>query len=167
MRAEGLEPFRRRIVRSAPFLDGRVEEIQSWDDVKLLGVSIDRLERWSRPGLLAIGDAAHAMSPVGGVGINLAVQDAVAAARILGPLLKAGTLRDADLQKVQARRSWPTRFTQRLQIFIQDHLLTRALAEDGKNFKPPWFLRLFGVFPALRRIPARLIGLGVRPEHVH
>jgi 2-polyprenyl-6-methoxyphenol hydroxylase-like FAD-dependent oxidoreductase len=148
-----------------PWLGTRVEEIASWDDVKLLTVAVDRLKRWHRSGLLCIGDAAHAMSPIGGVGVNLAVQDAVAAANILAEPLRAGAVDDDLLAKVQARREFPTRVTQRIQLLMQDRVIRNVLAERGE-LKPPLFVKLLRRFPILRRIPARLLGLGVRPEHI-
>lgn len=162
----GLEAFRGEIVEVAPFLADRVEELQSWDDVKLLTVAVDRLRTWHRPGLLCIGDAAHAMSPVGGVGINLAIQDAVAAANVLAGPLREGEPSPAQLARVQRRRQFPTWATQRLQVLIQDRLIRRALRSTGRP-QLPWVLRLLRRFPRLRRLPARLIGMGFRPEHVH
>ena len=132
----------------------------------MLTVAVNRLERWHRPGLLCIGDAAHAMSPIGGVGVNLAVQDAVAAANILWQPLRAGTLSENDLDFVQERREFPTRVTQRMQVFVQDKVVDRALGA-GKSLEAPLPLRLMARFELLRRIPARLVGMGVRPEHVH
>jgi len=165
VRHRGLPAFREGVARVLPFVADRVAELVDWEQIKLLTVRVDRLQRWYRPGLLCIGDAAHAMSPVGGVGINLAIQDAVAAANILfGPLLE-NRLSIDDLKKVQQRRDWPTRVTQRLQLMIQKRLIARALASD-ERFTPPLFVRLLAAFPPLRRIPARLIGMGVRPEHV-
>jgi 2-polyprenyl-6-methoxyphenol hydroxylase-like FAD-dependent oxidoreductase len=164
-RAEGLPRFRETIASLVPWLRDRVEELTGWDDVKLLTVKVDRLRRWHRPGLLCIGDAAHAMSPIGGVGINLAIQDAVATANRLAPVLRRGAPTEADLHAVQRRREWPTKMTQRVQVFLQDRLITRALAGTlGKKLPLP--LRLLGRFPFLRRIPARLLGVGFRPEHV-
>jgi 2-polyprenyl-6-methoxyphenol hydroxylase-like FAD-dependent oxidoreductase len=142
-----------------------VQEVHGWEDVKLLTVTVDRLRTWWRPGLLCLGDAAHAMSPIGGVGINLAVQDAVAAANILGPHLLRGRLRTGHLRRLQRRREWPTRATQRLQLLLQDRMIRPVLAASGP-LRPPWLLRLLGRLPFLRRITARLIGLGLRPEHV-
>jgi 2-polyprenyl-6-methoxyphenol hydroxylase-like FAD-dependent oxidoreductase len=165
VRRRGLEAFREAVAESAPFLRDRVGELRSWDDVKLLTVVVDRLRRWYRPGLLCIGDAAHAMSPIGGVGINLAVQDAVAAANLLAAPLRDGRLTAEDLRRVQRRREFPTRLTQRLQVLIQDRVISRVLA-GRKQLSLPWPLRLLRRFPVLRRIPARLIGLGFRPEHV-
>ena len=165
LRRNGLDAFRAEIVSVVPFLSDRVAEITSWDKVKLLTVKIDRLRQWHRPGLLCIGDAAHAMSPVGGVGINLAIQDAVAAANILAEPLRRGTPSAADLQAVQRRRELPTRITQRVQVFIQERVLFRTL-KGGAPARLPLVARLLNAFPVLRRIPARLVGLGFRPEHV-
>ena len=166
LRRRGLPAFRAAIAELKPSLADRVTELQSWDDVKLLTVTVDRLKRWYRPGLLCIGDAAHAMSPVGGVGINLAIQDAVAAANILSRPLRDGAVTEAVLRKVQARREWPTRMTQALQIFIQRRVITSVLALKTTP-KPPFLVKLLDRVPWLRRIPARLIGMGFRPEHVH
>jgi 2-polyprenyl-6-methoxyphenol hydroxylase-like FAD-dependent oxidoreductase len=163
--SEGLEAFRRRVVEMSPFLVDRVGELKSFDDVKLLSVAVDRLRKWWRPGLMCIGDAAHAMSPIGGVGINLAVQDAVAAANRLAEPLRRGAVRDADLQAVEERRAPPVRFTQWLQLMIQRQIVSRVLQSERRP-KPPAFLKLFRAFPVLRRIPARLLGVGVRPERV-
>jgi 2-polyprenyl-6-methoxyphenol hydroxylase-like FAD-dependent oxidoreductase len=157
--------FRRMILALSPWLTERVNELKSWDDVKLLTVALDRLPQWSRPGLLCIGDAAHAMSPIGGVGINLAVQDAVAAANILAEPLRAGALTPDHLARVQARREWPTRVTQRIQLIIQNRVIRRVLAGTERP-KPPFVVKLLDWFPALRGIPARVIGIGVRPEHI-
>jgi 2-polyprenyl-6-methoxyphenol hydroxylase-like FAD-dependent oxidoreductase len=165
VKSEGLEAFRSRVVDMSPFVADRVGELKSWDDIKLLSVTVDRLKKWWRPGLLCIGDAAHAMSPIGGVGINMAVQDAVAAAnRLVGPL-RVGKVTDADLQAIEQRRTPPVKFTQWLQLTIQRRIISRVLASHDRP-KPPLFFKLFGVFPPLRRIPARLIGIGIRPEHV-
>jgi 2-polyprenyl-6-methoxyphenol hydroxylase-like FAD-dependent oxidoreductase len=164
LRAKGLQEFRGTVAELAPFVTDRVGEIQKWDALKLLTVLVDRLPRWYRPGLLCIGDAAHAMSPVGGVGINLAIQDAVAAANILSTPLRADRLTTDHLERVQRRRELPTRITQRLQIIVQKRVITRVLS--GSKFSPPFFLRLIARFPFLSRIPARLIGIGFRPEHV-
>ncbi|MBV9783732.1 MAG: FAD-dependent oxidoreductase [Acidisphaera sp.] len=165
IRRSGLSAFREEIVRLAPYLGDRVAELRDWEEIKLLTVAVDRLARWYRPGLLCIGDAAHAMSPIGGVGINLAVQDAVAAARILAPALHAGAPDLRILRQVQRRREFPTRATQRLQLFIQNRGIRRVL---GSRRTPGLALplRLLRRWPVLRRIPARLIGLGFRPEHV-
>jgi 2-polyprenyl-6-methoxyphenol hydroxylase-like FAD-dependent oxidoreductase len=166
VKAKGLEAFRDSVVQMSPFLADRVGELKSWDDIKLLSVTVDRLQKWWRPGLLCIGDAAHAMSPVGGVGINMAVQDAVAAANRLAAPLKAGKVSDDDLRAVQERRTLPVRFTQWLQLTIQKRLISRVLASQQRP-KPPLLFKLFGIFPFLRRIPARLLAIGIRPEHVH
>jgi 2-polyprenyl-6-methoxyphenol hydroxylase-like FAD-dependent oxidoreductase len=165
LRRGGLDAFRAEIVSVVAFLSDRVGEIRSWEDVKLLTVKVDRLPQWHRPGLLCIGDAAHAMSPVGGVGINLAIQDAVAAANILWEPLQRGAPSAADLQAVQRRRELPARITQRVQVFVQEHVLFRTL-KSGVPTKLPLLVKLLNRFPALRRIPARLVGLGFRPEHV-
>jgi 2-polyprenyl-6-methoxyphenol hydroxylase-like FAD-dependent oxidoreductase len=165
IRRSGLDAFRADISEIAPFVQDRLRELTSWDDVKLLTVAVDRLRRWYRPGLLCIGDAAHAMSPIGGVGINLAIQDAVAAANVLTEPLLAGTVRATDLRKVQRRREFPTRFTQSLQVMIQNRVIHRVLTSQ-QQLSLPWALRLLQMFPCLRSVPARLIGMGVRPEHV-
>jgi len=166
IRAKGLEAFRAALAKALPIARyGRADELKSWDDIKLLTVTVDRLKTWHRAGLLMIGDAAHAMSPVGGIGINLAIQDAVAAANILARPLATGTLTEADLAAVQTRRMWPTRLTQALQIAIQRNVIGKALTTD-KPFRAPWLLRTMLAAPGLRTIPTRLIGLGVRPEHV-
>jgi 2-polyprenyl-6-methoxyphenol hydroxylase-like FAD-dependent oxidoreductase len=167
MKAAGLPAFRQEIVRAAPELADRVEAIETWDDVKLLTVTIDRLQKWWRPGLLCIGDAAHAMSPLGGVGINLAIQDAVAAANVLAAPLRAGKLSTEDLARVQRRRRWPTRVTQGVQVFLQDQVIRRVLeASLDETIGVPWPIRALQRWPSLQRIPARLVGLGARPEHV-
>jgi 2-polyprenyl-6-methoxyphenol hydroxylase-like FAD-dependent oxidoreductase len=163
--SEGLEAFRGQVVEMSPFLADRVGELKTWNDVKLLSVTVDRLKKWWRPGLLCIGDAAHAMSPIGGVGINMAVQDAVAAANRLANPLRAGRVIDEDLRAVEERRTLPMRFTQWLQLTIQKRIISRVL-ETRERPKPPSFFKLFNSFPALRGIPARLIGIGIRPEHV-
>lgn len=165
IRQKGIEQFREEIVRLEPFLRDRVQELRNWDDVKLLTVAVERLRRWSRPGLLCIGDAAHAMSPIGGVGINLAIQDAVAAANILGPKMFRGTPAESDLQEVQRRRTFPTRATQRLQTVIQNKVIWPVLGSE-KPLSLPWALKLLQGWPILRRIPARIVGVGFRPEHV-
>jgi len=165
IRRRGLDAFREELSTIAPFVRDRVGEIQSWDDVKLLTVVVDRLRRWYRPGLLCIGDSAHAMSPVGGVGINLAIQDAVAAANILAAPLSEGRVTTTHLRRVQRRREFPTRVTQRIQVLIQDRIISRVLA-GRKQLSLPWPMRLLRRFPMLQRIPARLVGLGIRPEHV-
>jgi len=165
LRRQGLAAFRTAVVALNAKLADRVQAIGSWDDVKLLTVTVDRLQRWYREGLLCIGDAAHAMSPIGGVGINLAIQDAVAAANILWRPLREDSVHEADLRKVQERREWPTRATQRLQLFIQDRVISNVLALKTRPASP-FAVKLLNWVPLLRRIPARLIGLGFRPEHV-
>lgn len=161
----GLEAFRQEVARCAPFLSDRTQEITTWDEVKLLSVKVDHLRTWHRDGLLCIGDAAHAMSPIGGVGINLAIQDAVAAANLLAPELIEGSLQAEDLAAVQKRRETPARMTQRLQIFLHKHMLERIF-DSPDAIPPPLPLRLAEKFPRLRRLTARTIGVGFRPEHV-
>ena len=165
LKQRGLEMFRQDLVSIAPFLRDRVEEIRDWARVKLLTVAVDRLTRWYREGLLCIGDAAHAMSPVGGVGINLAIQDAVAAANILAGRLSEKHVSIPDLHRVQERRLLPTRMTQAMQVFVQKRVLSRALGTTLTG--APWFLKLFRWFPILQRIPGYLVGIGFRPEHVN
>ena len=165
LRERGLEPFRQSVAQLAPFAADRVGELREWDAIKLLTVRVDRVRQWYRPGLLCIGDAAHAMSPVGGVGINLAIQDAIAAANLLAAPLRADRVTVEDLRRVQRRREWPTRVTQRFQIFAQNRVIGRVLG-SADQLSPPFLLRLLARFPFLSRIPARLIGIGVRPEHV-
>ena len=165
IRKRGIEQFRADIANLEPVLRDRVSELRDWNDLSLLTVRVDHLTRWWRPGLLCIGDAAHAMSPVGGVGINLAIQDAVAAANILAAKLAAGSPRDQDLQAVQRRRQFPTRATQWLQVLIQNNVISRILS-GSRNLAVPWPLKLMQRWPWLRRIPARMIGIGFRPEHV-
>jgi 2-polyprenyl-6-methoxyphenol hydroxylase-like FAD-dependent oxidoreductase len=165
VRGRGLASFREEIAQLAPYLRDRTGELGDWSDIKLLTVSVDRLRQWYRPGLLCIGDAAHAMSPVGGVGINLAIQDAVAAANILAPHLQQGPVSERDLRAVQQRREFPTRATQRIQIAVQKRVIGRVLASTRK-VSAPLIVRLLRLMPFLTRLPARLIGLGVRPEHV-
>jgi 2-polyprenyl-6-methoxyphenol hydroxylase-like FAD-dependent oxidoreductase len=160
----GLHQFRATVGDMSPFTRGRLEEIESWDKVKLLTVAVDRLRRWCRSGLLCIGDAAHAMSPIGGVGINLAVQDAVAAANILAAPLRRKTVTIETLDSVQERREFPTRFTQRLQIVLQNNIIGPALR--GERPKAPFFMKALQ-WPLLRRIPGRVMALGIRPEHIH
>jgi 2-polyprenyl-6-methoxyphenol hydroxylase-like FAD-dependent oxidoreductase len=165
VKREGIDAFRDRVVELSPFVRDRIGEIKSFDDVKLLTVAIDRLKEWHRPGLLCIGDAAHAMSPVGGVGVNLAVQDAVAAANILAEPLRANAVTRAHLAAVQERRTFPMAVIQRMQVIVQNRLLSPALMSSERP-KPPFVMRLLKWFPLLRRIPARIIGIGVRPEHI-
>ena len=165
VKRRGLSAFREEITTLEPFLRDRAEELQDWEQVSVLTVSVDRLVSWSRPGLLCIGDAAHAMSPIGGVGINLAIQDAVATANILGPKLLRGAVAEEDLQAVQRRRTFPTRATQSLQVAIQNNVIRRVLIDAGP-LKLPWLLRVIRAVPYLRRFPARLVGMGFRSEHV-
>jgi 2-polyprenyl-6-methoxyphenol hydroxylase-like FAD-dependent oxidoreductase len=165
LRQDGIEAFRRDLAETAPFLADRVDQLRSFDDVKLLVVKIDRLEKWWKPGFLCIGDSAHAMSPVGGVGINLAVQDAVAAANLLAAPLLRGEVSDRDLERVQRRRSFPVKATQRLQSAIQDGVIGPVLAE-GEPLHPNRALRVLDRAPLLQRLTARLVGIGFRPEHV-
>jgi 2-polyprenyl-6-methoxyphenol hydroxylase-like FAD-dependent oxidoreductase len=164
---QGLPEFRETIESIAPFLRGRAAELKDWNNVKLLSVAVDRLRQWSRPGLLCIGDSAHAMSPIGGVGINLAIQDAVATANILWRTFSDPDSIDEHLQKVQGRREFPTRMTQGAQIFVHKRFIGAALGRKTTIQRLPLPLRLLQRFPILRRIPARMVGLGVRPEHVH
>jgi 2-polyprenyl-6-methoxyphenol hydroxylase-like FAD-dependent oxidoreductase len=165
IKQRGLPAFRENIVDLAPFLRDRMEELTDWKDVSLLTVAIDRLSQWSRPGLLCIGDAAHSMSPIGGVGINLAIQDAVATANLLGPILLHRDPSESELHAVQKRRSFPTRATQRLQVAIQNNVIRKVLG-SSKQLALPWPLKLLRRWPILRRIPARVVGVGFRPEHV-
>lgn len=165
LRARGLDAFRSSIGELASFAANRVHEIASWDDVKLLTVAVDRLRQWHQSGLLCIGDAAHAMSPIGGVGINLAIQDAVACANLLVAPLREGCLTDRNLAAVQARRTFPTRITQRLQVAMQNRVITRVLA-GSETLVPPLPVRILSRTPLLQRIPAWIIGIGIRPEHI-
>ena len=165
VKARGMESFRENIAQIAPYLRDRVSELKHWDDIKLLTVKVDRLETWHKPGLLCIGDAAHAMSPVGGVGINLAVQDAVAAANVLAEPLSANQAVAESLDEIRRRRELPTRVTQGMQILAQNRVISRILGVE-KPITAPWQLKLVNRWPFLQRIPARLIGLGIRPEHV-
>src|SRR5439155_1723916 len=158
IRRAGLPAFRQSVARRVPMFADRAEELEDWDQIKPLTVAVDWLDGWHRPGLLCIGDAAHAMSPIGGVGVNLAVQDAVAAANILWRPLAAGTLQEADLDRVQKRRMFPTRVTQRMQVIIQNNVIGRVLGESG-SIKAPLLLRLTSRFASLRRLPARFVGM--------
>jgi 2-polyprenyl-6-methoxyphenol hydroxylase-like FAD-dependent oxidoreductase len=167
LQRQGLEAFRANLVQMNPFLAGRVGELKTWDDIKLLTVQVNRLREWYRDGLLCIGDAAHAMSPVGGVGINLAIQDAVAAANLLAPEFRNGSkITVSTLRRVQERRELPTRITQRGQVIIQNNVVKRVLGTQGR-MKPPLVVRALGAMPWLQRIPARMVGLGFRREHVN
>ncbi|MDP8981897.1 MAG: FAD-dependent oxidoreductase [Acidobacteriota bacterium] len=163
---KGLDSFRADLAGLAPYLGNRVHELKDWNDIKLLTVAVDRLRQWYKPGLLAIGDAAHAMSPVGGVGINLAIQDAVAAANILSAPLRGKSLTLSHLRAVQRRREFPTRVTQRIQIFIQTRVIGRVLVSRNAKLSLPLPLKLLRRYPFLRRLPARVVGVGIRPEHV-
>ncbi|HEV7611148.1 MAG TPA: FAD-dependent oxidoreductase [Steroidobacteraceae bacterium] len=164
--AGGLEAFKAAVADGAPFLSDRVDELKSFDDIKLLSVSVDRLTTWSKPGLLCIGDAAHAMSPVGGVGINLAIQDAVATANLLGGKLKTGTLHDVDLDSVRRRRLFPVKVIQSLQVAVHDRVLRPTISGAERTLTVPWPLKVLDANAWLRRWPAQILGLGVRPEHV-
>lgn len=164
VRERGLHAFHQGVGEAVPFARDRLEAIRNWDDVKLLTVAVDRLLEWARPGLLCIGDSAHAMSPVGGVGINLAIQDAVATANLLAAKLRTGRPSLADLGRVQKRRAFPTRVTQGFQVLVQRRVISRILGAGAVS--PPLILRVVDRFPLLQRIPARLLGIGVRPEHV-
>jgi 2-polyprenyl-6-methoxyphenol hydroxylase-like FAD-dependent oxidoreductase len=166
LRERGLDAFRADVVATAPVLAKHIADVRSFDDVKLLTVRVDRLTQWSKPGLLCIGDAAHAMSPVGGVGINLAIQDAVAAANLLAVKLRDGTLRDDDLDAVRARRLWPTRATQAAQVGIQNNVLLPVVSGGNADLDVPLPMRVLTAVPALQRVMARVLGMGVRPEHV-
>lgn len=164
VKARGLEAFRSRVARLARRQS--VDEIQNLEDVKLLTVTVDRLKRWHKPGLLCIGDAAHAMSPVGGVGINLAIQDAIATANLLAEPLRKGRLTEDDLNRVQKRRTFPTWATQRFQVAVQNRVIDPVLRSSAE-LRPPWIARVMQRLPVLQGIPARLIGIGFRPEHVN
>jgi 2-polyprenyl-6-methoxyphenol hydroxylase-like FAD-dependent oxidoreductase len=164
--AAGLEAFKAAVADGARFLSDRVNELKSFDDIKLLSVSVDRLTTWSKPGLLCIGDAAHAMSPVGGVGINLAIQDAVATANLLAAKLKAGKITDADLDAVRRRRLFPVKVIQGLQVAVHNRVLKPAVSGQVRALKVPWPLKILDANAWMRRWPAQILGLGVRPEHV-
>jgi 2-polyprenyl-6-methoxyphenol hydroxylase-like FAD-dependent oxidoreductase len=166
MKARGLEAFRADVVSMAPILKTGMADVKTWDDVKLLTVAINRLTRWTRPGLLCIGDAAHAMSPVGGVGVNLAVQDAVATANLLAAKLLKGCPPEDELDAVRLRREFPVRATQAMQTLVQNRLISVALKPGDQPFKPPLLVRLVNAVPWLQGLTARLLAVGVRPEHV-
>jgi 2-polyprenyl-6-methoxyphenol hydroxylase-like FAD-dependent oxidoreductase len=166
VKAKGLDAFRDGIVAMTPFLRDRVQEIADWDHVKLLTVAVDRLPRWHKPGLMLIGDAAHAMSPIGGVGVNLAIQDALASANILAAPLRDGKVTEATLAAIQKRREFPVRVTQKLQVLVQNKMIDKVLQGSARP-TPPLPVKLLQWLPVLQRLPARLVGMGVRPEHVH
>jgi 2-polyprenyl-6-methoxyphenol hydroxylase-like FAD-dependent oxidoreductase len=166
VRAAGLEALRERLATLMPALAGRVGELQSWDDVKFLAVKVDRLRTWHRPGLLCIGDAAHAMSPVGGVGVNLAIQDAVAAANLLAIPLRRGAVSASDLASVQARRELPTRLTQGMQSMLQKRIFDRVLSTERDFTDAHWLVRILAAIPIFPVLLAKVFGVGFRPEHV-
>ena len=165
IKKRGLEAFRHEIADLEPFLSDRVSELRDWSEVSLLTVAVDRLQEWALPGLLCIGDAAHAMSPIGGVGINLAIQDAVATANLLGQALRRGAPSLEELLTVQRRRTFPTYATQQMQVALQNNAI-RGVLGSQQPLQLPWLLRMLRRWPALRRIPARLIAVGFRPEHI-
>lgn len=167
VRARGLDALRTDVTAMAPILKSGMSDVRTWDDVKLLTVAINRLKRWTRPGLLCIGDAAHAMSPVGGVGVNLAVQDAVATANLLAAKLAGGCPSEDELDAVRRRREFPVRMTQAMQVVVQNKLISVALKPGDRPFQPPLLARVINAVPWLQGITARFVGLGVRPEHVH
>jgi 2-polyprenyl-6-methoxyphenol hydroxylase-like FAD-dependent oxidoreductase len=165
IKQKGLDAFSQQIVGLEPFLRNRVRELCAWNQVSLLTVKVDRLKKWSRRGLLCIGDAAHALSPIGGVGINLALQDAVATVNLLGGILRDRAPGESELERVQRRRRFPTRATQGLQLVIQNNVIRRVLGSQ-MALSLPWPLRLLRHWKALRRIPARVLGVGFRAEHI-
>jgi 2-polyprenyl-6-methoxyphenol hydroxylase-like FAD-dependent oxidoreductase len=167
VKAGGLDAFRSDVMALAPILTPGIADVKSWDDVKLLTVAINRLKRWTRPGLLCIGDAAHAMSPVGGVGVNLAVQDAVATANLLAAKLASGCPSEHDLDAVRRRREFPVRMTQAMQVVVQNKLISVALKAGDRPLRAPLLARIVNAIPWLQGITARFVALGVRPEHVH
>ena len=168
LQRQPIEVFRAQVVATAPLLESHIGDVHSWSDVKLLTVAVDRLLDWSKPGLLCIGDAAHAMSPVGGVGINLAIQDAVATANLLAARLRdGGAISEDELDQVRRRRLWPTKATQRMQVAIQNNVLVKVMASRaGEPLEVPLPMRVLTALPPLQRLFARLLGMGVRPEHV-
>jgi 2-polyprenyl-6-methoxyphenol hydroxylase-like FAD-dependent oxidoreductase len=166
VKARGLPALLDDIARMAPILRSGLSEVKSWDDVKLLTVAVNRLKRWTRPGLLCIGDAAHAMSPIGGVGVNLAVQDAVATANLLAAKLTSGCPSEDELDTVRRRREFPVKMTQRMQVVVQNNIVNAALKPGNQPLKAPFVMRLVTAVPWLQGITARFVGLGVRPEHV-
>jgi 2-polyprenyl-6-methoxyphenol hydroxylase-like FAD-dependent oxidoreductase len=167
VKAAGLDAFRSSVVGMAPILKSGMADVKSWDDVKLLTVAINRLKRWTLPGLLCIGDAAHAMSPIGGVGVNLAVQDAVATANLLAARLVNGCPSEDELDAVRRRREFPVRMTQTMQVVVQNNIISVALKPGDRPLKAPLVARIINAVPWLQGVTARFIGLGVRPEHVH
>jgi 2-polyprenyl-6-methoxyphenol hydroxylase-like FAD-dependent oxidoreductase len=166
VKARGLTALLDDIARMAPILKPGLADVKGWDDVKLLTVAINRLKRWTRPGLLCIGDAAHAMSPIGGVGVNLAVQDAVATANLLAPKLANGCPPEDELDAVRRRREFPVRMTQRMQVIAQNNIVSAALKPGNQPLKVPLVMRLITAVPWLQGVTARFVGVGVRPEHV-
>jgi 2-polyprenyl-6-methoxyphenol hydroxylase-like FAD-dependent oxidoreductase len=166
VKARGLDAFRGDVTGMAPILKSGMSNVKTWDDVKLLTVAINRLKRWTLPGLLCIGDAAHAMSPVGGVGVNLAVQDAVATANLLAARLAQGCPSENELDAVRRRREFPVRVTQAMQVIVQNNLISVALKPGDRPLKAPLFARVINAVPWLQGITARFVGLGARPEHV-
>jgi 2-polyprenyl-6-methoxyphenol hydroxylase-like FAD-dependent oxidoreductase len=166
LRREPIETFHTQVLEAAPLLAPHIRDVRAWDDVKLLTVTVDRLIRWSKPGLICIGDAAHAMSPVGGVGINLAIQDAVATANLLAVALRDGRVTEDDLDRVRRRRLWPTKATQSAQVAVQNNVLVPVIRGGADDLRVPLFMRALTALPPLQRLAARLIGMGVRPEHV-
>jgi 2-polyprenyl-6-methoxyphenol hydroxylase-like FAD-dependent oxidoreductase len=166
VKARGLDAFRDDVVGMAGVLKPGISDVKSWDDVKLLTVAINRLKRWTLPGLLCIGDAAHAMSPIGGVGVNLAVQDAVATANLLAAKLAGGCPPEQELDAVRRRREFPVRMTQAMQVVAQNNIISAALKPGDHPFKPPLFLRVINAVPWLQGLTARFVAVGVRPEHV-
>jgi 2-polyprenyl-6-methoxyphenol hydroxylase-like FAD-dependent oxidoreductase len=167
VKARGLDAFRDDVIGMAAILTSGMSDVKSWDDVKLLTVAINRLKRWTRPGLLCIGDAAHAMSPIGGVGVNLAIQDAVATANLLAAKLISGCPSEDELDAVRRRREFPVRMTQAMQVVVQNKLIGVALKPGDQSLRPPLFARILSAIPWLQGITARFVALGVRPEHVH
>jgi len=165
VRAAGLPALHAEIAEIGHLPMAQIETMKDWDQIKLLAVRVDRLRQWAKPGLICIGDAAHAMSPIGGVGVNLAVQDAVATANLLAEPLRAGTVTLDQLHAVQKRREFPTKVTQRMQVLVQNRIVKQALGASGE-FQPPLMVRLTSYFPALQRLAGRMVGLGVRPEHI-
>jgi 2-polyprenyl-6-methoxyphenol hydroxylase-like FAD-dependent oxidoreductase len=167
VKARGLDAFRDDVIGMAPILASGISDVRSWDDVKLLTVAINRLKRWTRPGLLCIGDAAHAMSPVGGVGVNLAIQDAVATANLLAGKLANGSPSEAELDAVQRRREFPVKMVQAMQVVVQNNIISLAIKGGDRPIRPPMIVRLVNAIPWLQGLFARFVGVGVRPEHVH